>query len=424
MPEENEETTVEVEKEFLQGAIADTITGANAPLLEVLGEMRNEFKHMAEERLKELKEPAEKIAVGGEITPENDALPTPFKSFGEQMQAVALAGSDQGEIHKGLKEINKVASGLNETTPSDGGFLVQTDQVNELLQKIHSDENLMSRARVLPISTNSNKISLPMVDETSRADGSRMGGIRGYWKDEAAALTASAPTVGELNLVLEKLTGLVYVTDELLADSTALASWLSDGFADEMIFKINDAMYNGDGAGKPLGIVGAPGTVSVAKETAQAADTVVSENIFKMYSRLWARSLGNAVWHINQDVNPELFNLKLAVGTGGIPVYLPAGGISASPHATLMGRPIIPIEQAPTLGDVGDISFVDWSQYIMAEKGGLQASSSIHVKFTTDETAYKFTTRVAGQPSWKSVLTPFSGSTNTLSPFVTLAERA
>jgi HK97 family phage major capsid protein len=88
-----------------------------------------------------------------------------------------------------------------------------------------------------------------------------------------------------------------------------------------------------------------------------------------------------------------------------------------------MGRPIIPIEQAPTLGTVGDISFVDWTQYMMAEKGGMQSASSIHVKFTTDETAFRFVKRVAGQPSWSSKLTPFKGS-NTQSPYVTLATRA
>ena len=53
-------------------------------------------------------------------------------------------------------------------------------------------------------------------------------------------------------------------------------------------------------------------------------------------------------------------------------------------------------------------------------KGGMQAASSIHVQFVTDETAFRFVLRLDGQPLWHSALTPYKGS-DTLSPFVTVA---
>ena len=113
----------------------------------------------------------------------------------------------------------------------------------------------------------------------------------------------------------------------------------------------------------------------------------------------------------------------MPVGTGGMPVYLPANGISGAPFGTLLGRPIVPIEYCATLGTVGDVILADLSQYVMIEKGGLQAETSIHVQFLTDETAYRFVYRVDGQPAWKDALTPFKGN-STLSPFVALATRA
>jgi len=143
-----------------------------------------------------------------------------------------------------------------------------------------------------------------------------------------------------------------------------------------------------------------------------------------MYSRMFPQSLPSAVWLINQNIQPQLFTMSLAVGTGGIPVYMPAGGLSGQPFGTLFGRPVIPIEQAATLGTVGDIIFADLANgYILAEKGGIQSDMSIHVRFQYDESCFRFVMRVDGQPIRASALTPYKGSA-TLSHFIALATRS
>jgi len=191
----------------------------------------------------------------------------------------------------------------------------------------------------------------------------------------------------------------------------------------EFGFKLDDAIINGTGAGQPLGVMNSPCLISVAKEAGQAAATIVAENVIKMHARLWGGSRNNAVWLINQDIEPQLHTMSLAVGTGGIPVYMPAGGLSQSPYGTLYGKPVIPVWQCQTLGTKGDIIFADLSQYLLAEKGGIDAASSIHVRFVYDETAFRFVMRVDGQPWWNSALTPYKG-TQTQSPFVVLDTRA
>jgi len=65
---------------------------------------------------------------------------------------------------------------------------------------------------------------------------------------------------------------------------------------------------------------------------------------------------------------------------------------------------------------------LDLSQYALIEKGGIQAASSIHVAFLTDEQVFRFVYRVDGQSLWNAPLTPFQ-SANTLSPFVVLDAR-
>jgi HK97 family phage major capsid protein len=343
-----------------------------------------------------------------------------FRSFGEQMMAVYRAACPNGRVDSRLT--TRAASGLSESVPSDGGFLVQQDFVSELLKRAYNTGVIASKCRKIPLSTNSNGLKINAINETSRANGSRWGGIQTYWENEADQLIGSRPKFRVMDLSLKKLTGLCYVTDELLTDAAALESVLMQGFAEEFGFKIDDAIINGNGAGQPLGILNSGALVKVAKETGQAAKTITVENIVKMWSRMWGRSRQNAVWLINQDVEPMLYTLSLKIGDGGVPVYMPANGLSDKPYSTLFGRPVIPIEQCSSLGTLGDIILADFSQYLLIDKGGINAASSIHVRFLYDESVFRFIYRVDGQPIWDKALTPYKGSSS-LSPFVALADR-
>jgi HK97 family phage major capsid protein len=343
-----------------------------------------------------------------------------WNGLGDFLQAVAKEARGYSRDER-LIETRQL--GLNEGVPSEGGFLVTTDIANGLIKRVYENGILASRANKTPISENANGLIINANAETSRVTGSRHGGVQTYWLHEAGTKTPSAPTFRQMELKLKKLIGLYYATDELLQDTTALESEVSEAFSDDMAFMVDDAIYRGTGVGQPLGITGHAGTVVVPAEAGQAANTILYENIVNMWSRCWAKSRQNAAWFINQDIEPQLFTMSLAVGVGGVPVYMPAGGASASPFGTLFGRPVIPIEQTSTLGTVGDITLGDFSQYKMIDKGGIQSASSIHVAFTTDQSAFRFVYRCDGQPKWNSVLTPATGSGNTLSPFVQLATR-
>jgi HK97 family phage major capsid protein len=218
------------------------------------------------------------------------------------------------------------------------------------------------------------------------------------------------------------LIGLVYATDELLADAAALQAYVMQILPEELRFLAENSIINGTGAGQPLGILNAGCLVSVAKETGQAATTLEAENVINMYARRWV-GVNDYIWLINQDVEPQLHQMNLPVGTGGALVYMPPGGLSQSAYGTLYGKEVIPVEYCPTLGTVGDIILVSPSQYQMVEKGGIQSAMSIHVRFIFDEQTFRFVMRLDGQPLWHNALTPFQG-TNTVSPFVALATRS
>ena len=343
-----------------------------------------------------------------------------FASPGEFYQAVMRAGMPGGYVDPRLS--TRAATGLSEGIPSDGGFLVETEMANEILKNVWDSGMILPRISKTTLGGNSTGMKFNGLDETSRVDGSRAGGIRAYWLAEAAEKQASKPKFRQIQLTLNKLVGLCYATDELLEDANALAMVINEGFKDEFEFKLTDAIINGTGAGQPLGILNSGCMVSVGAEAGQAANTIVFENVLNAWSRLMAASRPNAIWVINQDCEPQLNAMSLAVGTGGVPVYLPAGGASVSPYSTLFGRPVVPIEQCPTVGDTGDIMLCDFSKYKAIDKGGMQSDVSIHVRFIYDESVFRFVYRFDGQPVLSSAITPYKG-TNTLSHFVKLDAR-
>jgi len=345
----------------------------------------------------------------------------PFKSFGAQLQAVAQSSRPGQRVDERLYKIQN-ATGLGETIPSEGGFVVQSDFSAELLKGIYETAVLAGRCNRFQISGTSSSIKIPAVDESSRATGSRWGGVQGYWLAEAAEKIASKPKFREMELNLKKVIGLCYASDELLQDAAVLEKIIFQAFQDELGFMLDDAIVNGTGAGQPLGYMNSSCLVTQDAEVGQDSATVVAENCFKMFARMPARNRKNAIWLINQQIEPQLYSMSLSVGTGGGPVFMPSGGLSVAPYATLFGRPVIPIEQASALGDAGDICFADMSQYILAEKGGIQADMSIHVQFIYDESVFRFVLRVDGQPGWSAPITPYKGSDD-LGPFVILAAR-
>ena len=350
----------------------------------------------------------------------HDEADTPFRTFGEQLDAVKRATLTQGrELEPRLKALNIKALGNNELVGSEGGFLLEPSFVAGLLTPLHETGPFSSRAAKLSIGPNANGVILRAVDETSRATGSRWGGIQGYRLAEAGTKLATTPTFRLIELRLKKYAVLVYATEELLQDTTALGGIIQQGAAEELDFMINDDMANGLGVGGPLGIMASGALVTITKEGGQLADTVVTQNIFKMWARLHPRSKGNSVWFINPDVTPQLYGLNLPVGTGGMPMYMAPGSLPNAPSGSLLGRPVVETEFNPSIGDAGCILLADMSQYVMIEKD-VQAASSIHLQFLTDQVAFRFVYRCDGQPKAAAPLTPYKGTGSTLSPFVAL----
>jgi HK97 family phage major capsid protein len=324
-----------------------------------------------------------------------------------------------------LLKIQAAASGMNQGIGSQGGYLIPPEFSTQIWDGLNAmPDNLMQYCDVYPVTGSS--LTFPANAETSRVTGSRYGGIRAYWLAEAAQMSASMPTFRQMKLEPHKLGVLVYATDELMSNATALDTYIRRAAGEEIMWLVNDSIISGSGTGMPLGVLNSSCLITVLKESSQLADTFQLENVNKMYGRMHARARNGARWFINQDVEPALEGLNAVVGTGGLPVYIasPTGfpNVAEAPQNRLKGRPVQPIEYCKTLGDKGDVIFANLGFYAVGIRGGINEAMSIHLRFDYDEVAFRFLFSVDGQPWLQQPLTP-AYSALTLSPFVTLEAR-
>lgn len=305
------------------------------------------------------------------------------------------------------------ASGQNRWSGSDGGFLVQPDFAGDLIRALYAESLLAprcSRRRASHI----RGLKFAAIDQTSRAEGSRMGGARSYWLSEAASIPASRPKYREMFLEPHRLACLVYVTDELLDDVPALEDHLRNVFLTEMAFKLDGVIPFGTGAGMPLGFVNSPALITIPPESGQATGTIVRENLARMWSRLPAASRRRAVWLVNEDAEEQI-----SMARGSERFYRPAG--DNGPDPMVYGAPMLALEQSPALGQFGDVVLADLSQYLLID-GPVRYDLSIHVLFIEDETIFRIVMWTDGQPGWASQVTS-ANSAITRSPFVALEAR-
>lgn len=386
----------------------ETPIGASEDTMELTDEIRelvaSAAKQGAEEAIKALP-PVKEIGV----TVVTDEADQPWESAGDFFMAVKSAAYHPRDEDPRLKGVK--VTGMSEGAPADGGYLIAPQYAGGIVERMYDVGNILSRVASDPVTGNS--MLYNAIDESSRVSGSAWGGVTAYWLGEGSEKTASAPKFRQFELKLKKVAALAYATDELLEDTAALESWLMRTVPQVLLWEVEEAIINGNGVGKPLGILASPCLETLLRIDATEIDAT---DIANMWSRRFA-GVNDYVWLVHPATFPQLINMVV----GNYPVLMPPtlAGAAVNPFSTIYGRPVIESEHCQALGTAGDIILASLSQYQTIRKGGVQSASSIHVKFTTDETAFRFVYRIDGEPSWNADLTPLHGSAD-VSPFVVL----
>ncbi|MBU0972133.1 MAG: phage major capsid protein, partial [Proteobacteria bacterium] len=162
--------------------------------------------------------------------------------------------------------------------------------------------------------------------------------------------------------------------------------------------------------------------IIVPKESSQVEKTITYTNLAAMYARLAPGCFKNAVWMCNQTAIPQLLSVYVPIGES-YGAAIPSPVLKESNGTfSIFGIPVVFTEHCPALGSQGDIVLVDWSQYAVGIRKEISIDKSQHVGFMEDTSMYRVIVRVDGMSTWKDVITPLNGDTQ--SWCVTLAERS
>ncbi len=350
----------------------------------------------------------------------------PGGSSFEQMFGSARA-SDLGDfesmeeflnlVHSGLHDPRLVQASFSGKTGGGGGWLMPGGFAATLVDKSLESEIVRPRAMIEPMDTRTKMIA--GLDSLDNSAGSLFGGFDAQWLEEGGTATKRTAKVRAIELVARSLALFSHATNEILQDAGSLGAMLVNAIAQANAWHLDYAFLNGDGKGKPLGILNDPAKIVQDKEVGQAAGTVVYENLTKMLARLHPACLRNAVWVASPTCIPELMNLTIDIGTAG--AHVPAMR-ETDAGFTVLTRPVVFTEKVPALGSESDISLMDISQYTVGMRREMTLERSNAVGWTENETDFRSIVRVDGQGRWPDVFTPRNG--DTMSWVVTLAERS
>jgi HK97 family phage major capsid protein len=344
-----------------------------------------------------------------------------FRHAGEFFLAVKQTGKNfSNPTDERLKRMAAAPTTFgSEVSGADGGFLIPIEFATQISDLSQTEDSLLPFCEQTPIAGNS------MVFPRDETPPWGTTGIRANWQNEGAAATQTKPALRGDTLRLNKLIALCPLTDELVEDAPALGAYLPRQVAKSIRWKVNDALLYGVGGYQPLGTFNSNAAITIAKESGQATQTLVPNNLAKMMARLPPGSFSRAIWLFNGDTLPAFFSMT-TVST----IYWPAvGDSSAIPSGVtaafglVVGRPALISAHAKSFSSQGDVILVDMSYVNVVEKAaGIQIASSLHIFFDADSLAFRATFRLDAQPKLTAPIAPANGTTQ-LSPFIQLGAR-
>jgi HK97 family phage major capsid protein len=376
--------------------------------------------------------------------PSSSSGPAPEGSLAELLMLMAV--SWRGNSHRVARfapEADQIMRAMvGYAGGASGGFLIRPEWADRVWDKAREYKGPLSRC--ILARTNTKEFFLPGFFETSRADGSRYGGVWAQWRGAGTAEVedllgriGSQASMDLVNFQMRRL--MIYtapVSRNLVADTALFEPMMDTCVYNELRYQVEGALLTGSGQAGPQGVVNAPATITIPKDSGQIAGTITTTNIDNCWKSLYGPCRRNACWYANNDVTAALDEVASA---GGWPqnVYLPQG-VGGNEFPLIKGRPLVAAEQLPGLGTPGDLVLCDFSQYMFCYHvtrenpsgfdvtvglpgDAVEATASEHVLFDTDSIAFKWKLRADGRLLWPKPITTINGLT--VGPACIIAQR-
>ena len=275
----------------------------------------------------------------------------------------------------------EVRNALQVGVDSEGGYLVPDEFEHTLVQSLGKKRIIREHAYVFQTNSGSHKI--PVVTNKGTAS----------WIDEEGGIPEGDDTFGQQTIGAHKVGTIIKVSEELLNDAAFdLEGYFSAEFARRIGNKEEDAFFNGDGTGKPLGVLAANGGAEVGV-TAASATAITAEEVISLFYSLEAPYRENAIWVFNDATMAAIRKLK---GNDG--QFLWQKALHEGDHETLLGKPVYTSPFMPAIAaGTKPILFGDFNFYWIGDRQGVTFKRLNERYADTGQIGFLATKRVDGK---------------------------
>ena len=274
-----------------------------------------------------------------------------------------------------------VYNALQVGTDSEGGFLVPDEYERTLVQALEEENKLRSLCKVIRTASGDRKI--PLVASHGTAS----------WVDEEGLIPESDDVFGMISLGAHKVASIIKVSDELLQDSVFdIESYIAAEFARRVGDAEEAAFINGDGAGKPFGMLHETNGAATGV-TAASATAITAEELIDLVYSLKAPYRKRALFLFNDQTIKAIRKLKDGSGQ-----YIWQPGLHAGQPNTLLGFNYETSSHLPVLGaGAKSILFGDFSSYWIADRDGRSIQRLNELYAATGQVGFRVTQRLDGR---------------------------
>ena len=311
-------------------------------------EIKSEEKQQArEDALNQISEPAK-----GKAEPTDSGKPQKVTATVEYKNA--FFNAVRGGMNSLTGEERKILTDVMSTGAESGGMLVMPEEMESSVRALLAKQVVMRRLASTLTLTADRKIVLA----------SSYGAAA--WIGENGAYPKVDDSYSTVAIGNHKLGKIILVSEELLHDfEFDLTGLISTSFGRSFSEGEEDAFINGDGTGKPKGVL----TDAQIGVTTAASTAITADELLDLFYSLKAGYRKNATFLMSDGAEKVLRKLKNAT-TGD---YMWQPGLTASQPNTLLGRPVETSDYMPVVAaGAKAIAFGDFSQYTIKDTLGMQ----------------------------------------------------
>ena len=273
-------------------------------------------------------------------------------------------------------------------TDGNGGYLVPTEFERKLVQTL--DENNVMRTIGCKVITTQNERKIPVAN----------GHTVAAWTAENGAYTESDPSFAQKTIGAFKLTDLIKVSDELLADAAFdIAGYISEEFgrafgeAEEEAF-INGAVQAGQTEiDRPTGLFIPAASGGAGTGVTTAGSSITADELISLVYSLKAPYRKNAKFLMNDATVSAIRKLKDGNGA-----YMWQPSMTIGEPDRLLGFKLFTSPKVPVVASGARVvAFGDFSSYWIADRSGRTIKRLNELYANNGQVGFTCTERVDGK---------------------------